>query len=49
MSSKEQMSLVLRIVDKDFDVREEFLGFLDCTSGLSGKALSETLLGAFQS
>ena len=46
MSSKEQMSLVLRSVDKDFDVREEFFGFLHCKSGLSGKALSETLLGA---
>ena len=40
------MSLVLRFVDKNFDVREEFLGFLYCKSGLSGKALSETLLGA---
>ena len=40
------MSLVLRFVDKNFDVREEFLGFLHCKSGLSRKALSETLLGA---
>ena len=40
------MSLVLRLVDKSFDVREEFLGFLYCKSGLSGKSLSETLLGA---
>ena len=45
-SNKEQMSLVLRFVDKNFDVREEFLGFLHCKSGLSGKALNETLLGA---
>ena len=40
------MSLVLRFVDKNFDVQEEFLGILHCKSGLSGKALSETLLGA---
>ena len=46
MSNKEQMSIVLRFVDKNFDVREEFLGFLHCKSGLSGKVLSETLLGA---
>ena len=46
MSNKEQMSLVLGSVDKHFDVREEFLGFLHCKSGLSVKALSETLLGA---
>ena len=40
------MSLVLRFFDKSFDVREDFLGFLHCKSGLSGKALSETLLRA---
>ena len=45
-SNKEQMSLVLRFVDRNFDVRDEFLGFLHCISGFSGKALSETLLGA---
>ena len=40
------MSLTRRFVDKNFDVREEFLGLLHCKSGLSGKALSERLLGA---
>ena len=45
-SNKEQMSLVLKFVDKTYDIREEFLGFLHCKLGLSGKALSETLLGA---
>ena len=40
------MSLVLKFVDKTYDIREEFLGFLHCKLGLSGKALSETLLGA---
>ena len=40
------MSLALRFVDTNFEIREEFLGFLYCKSGLSGKALSETLLGA---
>ena len=39
------MSLALRIVDNNFDVREEFSGFLHCQSGLAGKALNETLLG----
>ena len=38
------MSLILRFVDKNFDVREEFLGFLHCKSGLSDKSLSERLL-----
>ena len=40
------MSLILGFVDKNFDVREEFLGFLHCKSVFSGKALNETLLGA---
>ena len=40
------MSLVLRFVDKNFDIREKHSGFLHCKSSLSEKALSETLLGA---
>ena len=44
--NKEQMSLVHGFVDKNFDVQEEFLGLLHCKSGLPGKALSETFLGA---
>ena len=40
------MSLVPRSVDKNVDVRKEFLGYLHCKSGLSEKALSETLLEA---
>ena len=38
------MSLALRFVDKDGEVREEFLGFLHCELGLTGKALTETVL-----
>ena len=38
------MSFVLRFVDKDGEIREEFLGFLHCELGLSGKALAETIL-----
>ena len=44
MSNKEQMPLVLKFVDKNFDVREEFLGFLHCKLGLSGKSLGGILL-----
>ena len=42
-TNKEQMPLVLRFVDKKFDSKEEFLWFLHCKSGLSGKSLSEAL------
>ena len=33
-----------KTVDKDGEIREEFLGFLHCELGLSGKALAETFL-----
>ena len=38
------MSFVLRFVDKGGETREEFLGFLHCELGLSGKGLAETVL-----
>ena len=41
----EQLSLVIRYVDSDCVIREEFLGFLRCDLGLSDKALAETVLG----
>ena len=44
-SNQEQLSLVIRYVDNDCVIREEFLGFLHCGLGLSGKALAETVLG----
>ena len=44
-SNQEQLSLVIRCVDSDCVIREEFLGFLHCDLGLSGKALAETFLG----
>ena len=43
-SNQEQLSLALRFVDKDGEMREEFLGFLHCELGLTGKALAETVL-----
>ena len=44
-SNQVQLSLVIRYVDSDFVIRQEFLGFLHCDLGLSGKALAETVLG----
>ena len=43
-SNQEQLSLVIRFVDGSGEIREEFLGFLHCDLGLSGKALAETVL-----
>ena len=38
------MSFALRSVDKDVEIREEFLGFLYCDLGFLGKALPENIL-----
>ena len=43
-SNKEQMSLVLRFVDKDYNIREDFVRFIHCKLGLTGKDLSTVLL-----
>ena len=43
-SDQEQLSLVLRFVDKDREIREELLGFLHCDLGLTGETLAETIL-----
>ena len=39
------MALVVRFVDKDNNIREEFLGFAHCDSGTSGRALAEKIQG----
>ena len=44
-SNQEQLSLVIRYFDSDCVMREEFLGFLHCDLGLSGKKLAEKVLG----
>ena len=44
-SNQVELSLVIRYVDSDCFIREEFLGFLHCDLGLPGKALAETVLG----
>ena len=38
------MSLVLRFVDEELNVREEFLQFIHCKEGLSGKDLASVIL-----
>ena len=42
-SKKEQLSLVLRFVDENLEIREEFLGFKECESGTSGEALTKMI------
>ena len=43
-SNKEQMSLVLRFVDNNLVIREDFVRFIDCKEGLAGVNLASTLL-----
>ena len=38
-SNTEQMSFVIRYVDKSCQIREEFIQFLECESGTSGQEL----------
>ena len=45
-SGKEQMSLVLRFVDGEMNIREEFIAFLHCKWGLSGAQLAQLILEA---
>ena len=44
VSKKEQLALVLRFFDSDFTIREEFIKFLYCASGLSGESLAQLIL-----
>ena len=43
-SNKERMSLVLRYVDSENNIREDFLRFLHCHEGLSGADLAKKKL-----
>ena len=48
ISTKEQMAIVLRYVDEEYNIREEFIRFVHCSEGLSGKDLSVVLLNCIQ-
>ena len=45
-SGKEEMSLLLRFVDSEMNIREEFIAFLHCKWGLSGAQLAKLILEA---
>ena len=44
VSNTEQLSLVLRFVDENNEIREEFVDFLPRTNGTSGQALADMIL-----
>ena len=45
-SNKEQLSLVLRYVDTTLIIKEDFVGYIHCAEGLSGKKLANYILKA---
>nr|XP_047123059.1 52 kDa repressor of the inhibitor of the protein kinase-like [Hydra vulgaris] len=42
-STEEQMSLVLRFFDSDFNIKEDFIQFIHCSEGVKGKDLFNVL------
>ena len=50
VSNKEQLSLVLRYVNPDDDqLREDLTDFIECRTGITGKELSDTIMGKLTS
>ena len=44
VSNVEQMPIILRFVDSEASIREEFLGFSKCSEGMTGKAIACAIL-----
>lgn len=44
VSNKEQMALVLRYLNQNNIIKEEFVNFIHCKTGTSGMALSQNIL-----
>ena len=47
-SNKEQLPLVVRFVDKENNVREEFVGFYESEDGINGEAIATLVMKAIQ-
>ena len=48
ISVKEQMPIFLRFVDSSDEIREEFISFVHCDTGTTGKALSHKILSSLE-
>lgn len=48
-SNKEQMSLILRYISNECEIKEDFVGFVHCESGLTGEGLADILLDRIKS
>ena len=47
-SNKEQTAIVVRFVDSAGDIREDFLRFVQCTDGVTGRALADLILAKME-
>ena len=43
VSNQEQMSLVIRFINTEMKIKEEFVAILNCKNGTSGEALSKMI------
>lgn len=48
LSNKEQLSLVLRYVDSTLMTREDLIEFVECNSGITGRALADSIKSSLQ-
>lgn len=48
ISNTEQMSIVLRYVDNECNIKEDFIQFTSCRTGISGEALSTNIISILQ-
>ena len=44
VSNKEQMPLILRFVDKEGNIHEDFIMFILCENGVSGEAIADSIV-----
>ena len=44
VSNKEQMPLILRLVDKEGNIHEDFIMFILCENGVSGEAIADSIV-----
>ncbi|XP_066917208.1 52 kDa repressor of the inhibitor of the protein kinase-like [Clytia hemisphaerica] len=49
ISTKEQMPIIFRFIDKSNTIREVFVKMAECVSGVSGKAIAKTILESVKS
>ena len=43
-SNKEQMPLILRFIDSNLKIREEFVKYIECDTGTCGEQIAEKIV-----